>query len=501
MSMRQWLVRTLSLFVLIACNKCVASCLPTNDKSPTAPTRSATLPSFSEEAGMTLSLREAIRLALVFDPSIRQTWATTARRTAEVGVARAAYLPVIEANASVSRVKRHSRAEGAAGNVTSRVENEDDQGINLTWRLLDFGSRDARLDETGHRLAAATAAQDADLQRVAFDVAHAYYSALEAKSLWRTAWRVEQLSLDSVVAACARHDAGVGTLADVLQARTAHGRAELARLHAATSAVSRMGRLAALINVDMSTTFVLESGVAGEEEGEPDGTVDALAPMQSVDALLALAKQQHPALRAASAEVEAEQARRDAIRDAWGPSVTLVGGVNRETRHGAFAFDGPATAASVGIQLTIPLYDGGDRRYRTAAAIASIDVAQAKKMQTERRIAMDVWQHYRALSALSARRSVEKRLLGDARQSFEMSRGRYREGAGSMEALVTAQAALADAEYAIVASRIRWLILRLRLALSLGQLDVQLPDLKPPAFPPPPDPEIGINAHRPNTPH
>ncbi|WP_237172040.1 TolC family protein [Pandoraea norimbergensis] len=252
--------------------------------------------------------------------------------------------------------------------------------------------------------------------------------------------------------------------------------------------------------------------------------------MHSIDELLAIARQQHPALRAASAEVQAMQARRDTFRHAWGPSVTLVSGINREARHGAFAADGPVTAASIGIRITIPLYDGGDRRYRTAAANALVEAERARLAEAERRVAMEVWQNYQALRALSARRAVEQRLLADARRSFEMARGRYREGAGSMEALVTAQTALADAEHVIVASRARWQTARLRLAISIGQLDVRVPgttldsgfsgnpspssnssatpspgigaDFRPtpPAFQPLPDRENETDGRRPNTP-
>lgn len=231
--------------------------------------------------------------------------------------------------------------------------------------------------------------------------------------------------------------------------------------------------------------------------------------MHSIDELLAIARHQHPALRAASAEVRAVQARRDTLRHAWAPSVTLVGGVNRETRHGAFAVDGPVTAASIGIRISIPLYDGGDWRYRTAAANALVETERARLAEVERRVAMEVWQNYQALQALSARGAVEQRLLADAKQSFEMARGRYREGAGSMEALVTAQTALADAEHVIVASRARWQTARLRLAISIGQLDVRVPGRTlidadfgptPPVSRPLPDQENGIDERRPNTP-
>ena len=465
-----------------------ASCIPTEDIYEMVGERVA------------LPLGDAIRRGLALDPRVTQSWSEVSARAAGIGVARAAYLPYVDAAVEVSRERDQSTSSALGGNV-SGASSAGQWRANMSWLLLDSGSRGARLDRARNRLAVATALRDVRLQQVMFDVARAYYAALEAQSLLDTALKVEGLSWQSAMAACARYEAGAGARGDVLRARTAYDRQVLERLDAWAKLVARKGVLASLVGIDMNMTLDLDS----EDANGPEPR-DPLAPVED---LLADLRQQHPMLREAYAEILAQEAGRDAIKRAWGPSLTLVGDVSRGTRTGSMTTERARTGASIGIQITIPLYDGGLRKHRTMEADALVDVARAKMRASERNIVSSIWQSHRALRALSLRRVVEVRLHDDATQSYEIARGRYREGVGNIEELISAQSALADAEHAMAASRARWNLAKLTLIANLGQLNIDViptkaqrpfqqlePGVKAPIFPPPPAQESGTDGRR-----
>ncbi|MDR3397076.1 MAG: TolC family protein [Pandoraea sp.] len=276
-------------------------------------------------------------------------------------------------------------------------------------------------------------------------------------------------------------------------------------MDASAKVVERSGALASLIGVDMNTAFALE------HEGS-DGAYDPY-PLAPVEDLLAGLRQRHPALRGAYAELLAQEAGRDAIKHAWGPSVSLVGDVSRGARSsGSVAAERARSSASIGIQISIPLYDGGLRKHRTMEADALVDLARAKMVASERSLYARIWQSHRVLRSLSQSHAVEIRLHDDARRSYGIARGRYQEGVGSIEELISAQSVLADAEHTITASRARWNLAKLTLAAGLGQLDADgistlasvtpyrpTPEERPPASPPLLDRESGTDAHHPNT--
>ncbi|MDR3400130.1 MAG: TolC family protein, partial [Pandoraea sp.] len=132
-------------------------------------------------ARVALPLDDAIRRALAFDARVRQSWAEVSARAAGVGVARAAYLPSVHAGAEVSRVSESSTATEFGGDAND-VGSAGHWRANISWLLLDFGTRGAHLARARSRLDVATALRDVRFQEVIFDVARAYYAVLEAQA-------------------------------------------------------------------------------------------------------------------------------------------------------------------------------------------------------------------------------------------------------------------------------------------------------------------------------
>src|SRR5450631_2099808 len=86
--------------------------------------------------GRTISLAEAIDVALRNSPLTRQSWLLTQAAAADLGSRRSAYYPFVEADFSAQRQKLSSLGGGVITLTTTYTPS-----ASLNWLLLDFGGR------------------------------------------------------------------------------------------------------------------------------------------------------------------------------------------------------------------------------------------------------------------------------------------------------------------------------------------------------------------------
>ena len=87
-----------------------------------------------------LTLADTVDLALCHNPQVASAWAGIKVQAAQVGEARAAYLPTISAGISQQDQKsQYPESQFQVNTERSSVS----QYASLTWRLLDFGGRGA----------------------------------------------------------------------------------------------------------------------------------------------------------------------------------------------------------------------------------------------------------------------------------------------------------------------------------------------------------------------
>ena len=159
-----------------------------------------------------LTLADVIDRALCNNPQTRLAWANARAQAAQVGIARSAYLPSLNASVTASR----SQSSNTAANA------EIDQagaGLSASWVLYDFGARDAALDNALQSLAASRHTQDATLQKVFLSAVQAYYNLFANRAAVDSALEAERRAQESLKAAVARYEAGTGTPAGVYERR------------------------------------------------------------------------------------------------------------------------------------------------------------------------------------------------------------------------------------------------------------------------------------------
>ena len=346
------------------------------------------------------------------------------------------------------------RSGGDAGAQTS-----GGVAASLSWLLLDF-TRGSSIEQADQQLLAARLARRAAVLDLVLQVQETYYQYLGARALAAAQQSAVKQAETSLAAAEDRRRAGVATIADVLQARTALSQAQLALQDAEGQALTLRGALATLAG--LPPTAPLEVGELPErvarEAAEPE-----------IERLLDEAAARNPDLARARALADAADANARAVARGGLPTVGFDAGAQR---NWPIRPEGDAqTTWTFGLTLRLPIFEGFGRAYDTIGARETASATRARADATRQQVLLDVWTSHQALRTAGRRLGTSRDLVEAATLSAEVAAARYKEGVGSILDLLTAQAALEDARAEDVRSRADWLVSFARLARTTGRLD------------------------------
>lgn len=408
-----------------------------------------------------LRLEDAIERTLCHDPNTQLAWARAKTQAAQVGSSKAAYLPRLNAYLSANQAynELNYRSLPSRENNSQRYAAD----VEFTWQLFDFGRRSAALRNAQQLLLAANASQDSALQRAFSLAAQAYYEALAAQRSLAASRQVAELAAQNLEAANAKYRAGAAALSDRLQAQTALSQASLAKIRDEGVLKSTLGIIALRMGLAPNTSLRLY-----DELREQPNT----AFVKDIDRLIVDAKRNHPGLLAAQARLRAATATVDERRAAGRPSLSLTANLSRSATYQSQAFNGDVRGydRSIGLQLTIPLFEGFNRTYQIRNALARRKASLAELTEIEQQVSLDVWSSYQSLSIETRNLTLTRDLVDQARQSLEVARGRYQSGVGIMVELLNALSAYSNAEEQHIRALSNWHISHLRLAENLGRL-------------------------------
>ena len=402
-----------------------------------------------------LLLAEAVERALCQQPRTREAWAAARAAAAELGATRSAYLPQVSAELDFTRTRQ--RFSGVPDSFATTTKGG---GLRMAWVLTDFGRRDARHAQARAVLDAANASHDNTVQRVFLDTLNAYFEALAGESAALASREAEQLALAGLEIVRGRQEGGAVSLADQLQSKAAAAKATANRLAAQANARKQ---LAALANA------------AGLAPGAPvrlprtDNLQWRDDPLPSAEEMANIAAQNHPLLVNARAERQAAEQRRQAAL-AEGRPVLTVSGQQAYTPPPGNNPIVPSRVAAVGVQLSVPLFQGFEPRYKAQAAAAEIEARSAGVEALERQIRLEVWRAHLDWEASVAQRQAATDLLQTATQSEQLAQERYRQGVGGILDWLNARSVQDDARLASVRADTEVRASRFRLAASTGRL-------------------------------
>ncbi|MEY4909134.1 MAG: outer membrane protein OprM precursor, partial [Pseudomonadota bacterium] len=402
------------------------------------------------------SLAQAMQTALCLNPQARAAGAAIRVQASAVGEARAAYFPKL--NIGVNRL--FSRTAYTDSDLPDDDRVGTNRSVNLTWRLYDFGARGASLDVAHQLLRAATASRDATLQKLLAAVVETYFDAVTTQATHGA--RVEAVRLArSTLAATERREAlGAAAGSDVLQARAALARAQLAAQRARGEQVKAASVLAYVMGLPGTVPLALPNGL-----DVPDAPA-----VEDLAHWLAEAQAGHPGIRAAQAQREAAVAKVSAARAEGWPSLEFsrADQVNGLPSQGFGATRSRVT--TYGLALSIPLFEGFARVYKVSGAQAQAEQSDASLQNTVLQVSMEVVKAHADATAALDNLQASATLVEAAQAAVGSATRRYDKGVSDILELLTSQNALADAQQERIRCLAEWHAARLKLAAAAGVL-------------------------------
>jgi outer membrane protein len=395
----------------------------------------------------TLSLDDALRLALQNNGMARAALAEIDAADARLAAARANLYPSIDLSSSTTRTR--IEGGGAIADTTQRQN-----GFGLEWLLLDNGQRELRIRQSS-RTAEATRQSTRDtLRRVLFQTARAYYEVLRRKELLQVADTAVRRAETLLEVAKAQAEVGTAPQKDVLQAEADLANARVQQIQARNALRLAETDLKRLIGWDAQKP--LPALTVPDAPPSPDPTL-------SVEQLWQRARLQRPDLRDAELRLQISRLGLDAARLNSLLRLQISARGFREYEPNS------RTQGSLSIVASYPLFDGGLTRANLREAEASLQSAQFRLQQAERDAYAEVESALLSIREAFERLEASKIAVAAAQRNYDAAQESLREGVGTIVEVLTAQLALITAETNLVQATYDAAVAELQLRLATGE--------------------------------
>jgi outer membrane protein len=401
-----------------------------------------------------VSLAQAQDIAIRNHPRIASAALTAQAGEAVIKEVRSAYYPTLSGNVT-GIGSEHNSVVSAGAVTTSSIYNRAATGVVANQLVTDFG-RTASLEQSA-KLRNASQNQNVTETRaqVLIEVQLAYYQALASESVLKVAQATLDLRRLTLRQVSALAQSALRSTLDVSFAQVNVSQAELDVFRAENDAKSSHARLSAAIGYDRDQPFSL--------------TDETLPPAlnQDVDALIQEAIRDRPDLAALQLNRDALDRYADAEKRLRNPTLNAaaVAGVAlvRDDRL-------PETYSAAGLNLNIPVLNGGLFKARREEAESRAAAAGKDVQALSVRIARDVRVAWLDANDSFQRLDVTARLVAQANEALRLAQARYDNALGSIVELNQAQLNQTSAEIAAASAKYDYLGRRAELNFSMGSL-------------------------------
>ncbi len=376
------------------------------------------------------SLADAVAFAVQHNPQVAAGQAAVRAAEAQARAVRAGQAPSINLTAG-SSVGTSAGTVNTSGQVTASV----------TYLVYDGGLRQALIRQAEAQAEAARQALGATTGDVALQAVLAYMAVVGAQQLIVLREQAVTQARTQLAAAEASFRAGRVPRADVVRAESTLASAEFDLVDARGQAEIRQAALRTVLGLEAGPTL----DVVPPAEPPPQDVSEADAVQRAL---------QRPEVRRADADVRAAEATLAATMIQGGITATLDG---RYVLIGTGGTTSTPGTWSVGVGVSIPLYDGGRQAALVEQARANLDAARARLESVRFQVRQEALLARLQVRSAVAKLEAARRAALAAREALSVAQGRYGAGVGTILEVVTARTDLAAAEVALVqAAAERW---------------------------------------------
>jgi outer membrane protein len=385
-----------------------------------------------------VSLDQAVAIGFARSPLLAQARATVEIDTAPVDLAKTAYFPSLSGTASTA----HDFAQSGAGSVRSTggtSVTSNSVGLTLGELIFDGGKVADELRSAKATQSGAIATYKRELQTVSFNVANSYYAALAAQRATQVAnetVRLNQVNADLVAAQIA---AGTTARSDLLTAELPVAQARVALVKDQGAELSAQAAFVNAMGLD-ANTYVLpqdDGNVLAGASGAPQVAVPTYA------VAIARAYMLRPDFYAQQYSIASSQATLKAAKLGLFPNLNGSGSYGTSSTlpdGGTFRNSG-----SLGLTLSIPIFDKGVTHASVVQAQGQLDAAVAALETAREGIQLNVKQTLVSLVSAGATFDLTQAELANAREVLQATQAQYAAGVTTLPLLLNAEVGLTQA--------------------------------------------------------
>jgi len=410
----------------------------------------------------TLSRREAAQMALCRNPQLQGSIQAMKVQAARYGQTIAVNFP------SLSLQSSHNTRNTAdvSSAVPGHAERIRKTGLYVSMPVFSSGASLSATDSAARTLRAAAMDVQEQVDNVLVNTLLAYYDVYLAQELIVVYENGRSIAQKSVEISTKRATGGIGSYSEVLQAEALLARAEIDLRRAREDLIAKRVALAALMSVppaELSGGYISKKEIAFSGVSVPPGSEIDAADLINARPVYAAAQFRHEA-----STFRVEQTKREGL-----PSVALTAGVanQRAINRGVLMEDGPEK--TLGVTLTIPIFDGFGRTYKVRESSAAKEVARQDMLAVKDRVAGEIVQNQLSYRQESDLAQYADAYLKASRASHEASLQRYRKGLAEIIEVLNAQRELTNADAEHLRSSIRLIEARVKVNRDHGRLTAE----------------------------
>jgi len=414
----------------------------------------AAIPLFSQQSTLNLTLAEAQRLAIQNNPQFKAAGFSAAASYQVPLQYRAGRMPTVTGAITAVGADNGSRlAAGALNNPV--VYDRLASGLIVNQLVTDFG-RTSNLTESARlRAQAQDQATETTRANILIATARAYFSVLRARAVLTVAQETvsaRQLVSDQVTALA---NSNLKSGLDVSFANVNLADARLLLLQAQNDVKAA--------EADLATTLGLPSQMAFSLHDEP-----APGPLAGdVNPLVAQALQERPELKDLRLQQSAAERFVKAEHSLFYPNIAAAGAAGF-VPVGEVAV--PGRYGAIGININIPVFNGGLFRARQTEAELKAKAANENVNVTANNVSRDVRVAFLNAQTAFERVGLTDQLLTQARLALDLAHGRYDLGLSSIVELSQAQLNLTSAQIGSASAQYDYQAERAVLEYQVGAL-------------------------------
>ena len=410
-----------------------------------------------------LSFDEAVQLALRNNLT---TLLARERRNEARGVeleSLAGLLPNLTGAASQTNVTINLAAQGLTPSSFPLIRstfigpfNVFDARVQLVQTLFNLSAlRNYQAGRTGVSIAATN--EQFSRQQVITTTALAYLSTLRAERAVEAAEANLELARTLFKLAEDQHNSGVATGLDVTRAETRVAQEQFRLAQAQTDAHQARLQLQRVTGLPLGGSLLLTDRLAYTD-----------APLPSAEAAEQIAQRERLEVRLAEEQVKLNHYDRGAAEAEQLPSIDFVSDYGSSGVK-PNVLDLPTR--SVGIRISVPIFNGGLTRGRVAVASSRQRQAELQLNDLRAQVEQDVRLALQTLRTAAEQVRAAEQALRLAERELQMARDRFGAGLGDNIEVVNAQTSLAEARDSQVAALTAHNAARINLASAMGRVE------------------------------